>query len=116
TFFVVAGLSSLGLPGLAGFVAELLVFLGAWTSAHPWWVVPAVLGAFVTALYVLRAVRTIFLGPKPAAAVELRDARGVEWLSFAVLSGCLVLFGVWPRLLLAPLNVGVAEFLARIAR
>src|SRR5262245_30894595 len=62
TFFVIAGLSSLGLPGLAGFVAELLVFLGAWTSAHPWWLLPGVLGAFITALYVLRAVRTIFLG------------------------------------------------------
>jgi NADH-quinone oxidoreductase subunit M len=60
---VIAGLSSLGLPGLAGFVAEFLVFLGAWSSAHSWWLIPGVLGAFITALYVLRAVRTIFLGP-----------------------------------------------------
>jgi NADH-quinone oxidoreductase subunit M len=113
-FFVIAGLSSLGLPGLAGFVAEFLVFLGAWTSAHPFWVVPGVLGAFITALYVLRAVRTIFLGPAPAGHLELRDARGVEWLSFVILSGALVVLGVWPRVLLGPLNVGVAEFLARL--
>jgi NADH-quinone oxidoreductase subunit M len=113
-FFVIAGLSSLGLPGLAGFVAELLVFLGTWSSAHPWWLVPGVLGAFITALYVLRAVRTIFLGPEPTGAGELRDARGVEWASFVALSAALVALGVWPRLILAPLNAGVAEFLTRL--
>jgi NADH-quinone oxidoreductase subunit M len=113
-FFVIAGLSSLGLPGLAGFVAEFLVFLGAWSSAHPWWLVPGVLGALITALYVLRAVRTIFLGPAPEGHVELRDARGVEWASFVILSGALVVLGVWPRVILTPLNAGVAEFLTRL--
>jgi NADH-quinone oxidoreductase subunit M len=114
TFFVIAGLSSLGLPGLAGFVAEFLVFLGAWSSAHPWWLVPGVAGAFITALYVLRAVRTIFLGPAPATATELRDARGTEWLSFVILSGALVALGVWPRLILVTLNAGVSDLLARL--
>jgi NADH-quinone oxidoreductase subunit M len=113
-FFVIAGLSSLGLPGLAGFVAEFLVFLGAWGSAHPWWLIPGVFGAFITALYVLRAVRMIFLGPAPSGHAELRDARGVEWLSFVLLSGALVVLGVWPRLILQPLNAGVAEFLTRL--
>jgi NADH-quinone oxidoreductase subunit M len=113
-FFAIAGLSSLGLPGLAGFVAELLVFLGAWTSAHPWWLVPGVVGAFITALYVLRAVRTIFLGPAPAGHLELRDARGVEWASFVILSGTLVLLGVWPRLIMGSLNAGVLGLLARL--
>ena len=114
SFFVIAGLSSLGLPGLAGFVAEFLVFLGTWSSAHPWWLIPGVFGAFITALYVLRAVRTIFLGPAPTGHHELRDARGVEWLSFVILSGALVVLGVWPRLILSPLNAGVAEFLTRL--
>lgn len=114
-FFVIAGLSSLGLPGLAGFVAEFLVFLGAWNSAHPFWLIPGVLGAFITALYVLRAVRTIFLGPAPEGSAGLRDARGVEWLSFIVLSGALVVLGIWPRLILGPLNAGVAVLLTRLA-
>jgi NADH-quinone oxidoreductase subunit M len=114
-FFVIAGLSSLGLPGLAGFVAELLVFLGAWRAGQPLWLVAGVLGAFITALYVLRAVRTIFLGPAPAGSVDLRDARGVEWLSFVILSGSLVVLGVWPRFLLGPLNAGVAALLARLS-
>ena len=113
-FFVIAGLSSLGLPGLAGFVAELFVFLGAWSSAHPWWLLPGVLGALITALYVLRAVRTIFLGAEVPAPAALRDARGVEWLSLVILSGTLVVLGVWPRLLLTPLNAGIGGLLLRL--
>jgi len=116
TFFVVASLSSLGLPGLAGFVAEMLVFLGAWSSAHPWWLIPAVAGAFITALYVLRAVRTIFLGPPPGEHLALRDARGAEWGTCLVLTGSLVALGVWPRVLLTPIGAGVAELLARLGR
>jgi NADH-quinone oxidoreductase subunit M len=113
-FFVIAGLSSLGLPGLAGFVAEFLVFLGAWSSAHPWWVFPAVLGAFITAVYVLRAVNRIFLGPPNPEYPELPDAHRMEWVTLVVLGGLLILFGFYPRLLLDSIHVGVGEFLTRL--
>jgi NADH-quinone oxidoreductase subunit M len=112
-FFVIAGLSSLGLPGLAGFVAEFLVFLGTWTSDHPWWLLPALAGAFITALYVLRAVRMIFYGPKPSHEVHLVDLEGSEWWTPIVLATLLVVLGVWPRLMLDPIHVGVGEILAR---
>ncbi len=68
-FFTIAGLSSLGLPGTAGFVAEFLVFLGAWQSAHAWWAIPGILGAFITAVYVLRAVKMIFWGDRASGEV-----------------------------------------------
>ena len=113
-FFFIAGLSSLGLPGLAGFVSEFLVFLGAWSSAHSWWVFPAVIGAFITAIYVLRAVNRIFLGPPNKEFADLPDARGMEWVTLVVLTGLLILFGFYPRLLLDPIHVGVTEFLARL--
>ena len=61
--FTLGGLSSLGLPGLAGFVAEILTFLGAWQSASRWWLFPAVLGTLLTAIYVLRVAKRIFWGP-----------------------------------------------------
>ena len=112
-FFVLAGLSSLGLPGLAGFVAEFLVFLGAFRSAHPWWVFPAVAGALITAVYVLRAVNRIYLGPPKEKFAELPDAHGVEWVTLVVLGGLLVVFGLYPRLLLDSIEGGVAEFLGR---
>src|SRR5213079_3065415 len=80
TAFTIAGLSSLGLPATAGFVAELLTFVGAWNSAHPWWLFPGVIGAFLTAVYVLRVVRQIFWGPKSADPhfYDLPDAQGTE--------------------------------------
>jgi NADH-quinone oxidoreductase subunit M len=114
TFFVIAGLSSLGLPGLAGFVAEFLVFLGAWKSLHPWWLFPAVIGAFVTAVYILRAVTRIFLGPPNPNYPDLPDARGVEWVTPVVLAGLLIVLGLFPRLLLDSIQVGVGELLARL--
>src|SRR5213075_871976 len=63
TAFTVGGLSSIGLPGTSGFVAELLTFLGAWRSPHSWWLLPAVAGTFLTAIYVLRVIKQIFWGP-----------------------------------------------------
>lgn len=100
-FFTLACLSSLGLPGTAGFVAEMMVFLGAWRASHEVWALAGIFGAFVTAVYVLRASRTIFWGPGPSEKFEhLHDAHGTELAAPILLGTALILFGVWPRLLL----------------
>jgi NADH-quinone oxidoreductase subunit M len=114
-FFTLACLSSLGLPGTAGFVSEFLVFLGAWQSGHYFWAIPGVLGAFVTAIYVLKATRAIFWGPAPSESFhELSDARRTEWGALLLLGTGLVVLGVWPRLLLDPIDPGSVEHLARL--
>ena len=114
-FFVLAALSSLGLPGTAGFVAEIYVFVGAWGSAHPWWAIPGVLGAFLTALYVLRVVRDVFWGPGPRASFgHMSDAKGTEWPALWVLGACLVIFGVWPRLLTDFIDPTTTTHLGRV--
>jgi NADH-quinone oxidoreductase subunit M len=98
TAFTVGGLSSLGLPATAGFVAEFLTFLGAWASAHPWWLFPGLAGALLTSVYVLRVARQIFWGPPsddPRFA-HLHDAEGPEWAALGILVFVLVLFGVMP--------------------
>jgi NADH-quinone oxidoreductase subunit M len=100
-FFSIAGLSSLGLPGTAGFVAELLVFLGAWQSAHRWWAIPGIVGAFITAVYVLRAVRQIFWGPGPEEKFhDLSDARRTEWGALCILGTAIIVFGCYPSFVL----------------
>lgn len=114
TAFTVGGLSSLGLPATAGFVAELLTFMGAWRSDHPWWLVPAVAGTFLTAVYVLRVARQIFWGPPAATAEHLEDARGPEWVALVVLVGVIVIFGVAPGLALALVDTATVPLLARI--
>ncbi len=113
--FTVGGLSSLGLPGLAGFVAEILTFLGAWRSAHGWWLFPAVAGTFLTAVYVLRVAKQIFWGPlvEPGDA-HLTDAEGPEWMSLIVLSAVLILFGLVPALALGPVDPATVTLLARL--
>jgi NADH-quinone oxidoreductase subunit M len=114
-FFTLACLSSLGLPGTAGFVSEFVVFLGAWNSGHYVWTIAGVLGAFVTAIYVLRATRSIFWGPGPTDDFhELADARRTEWGSLVLLGAGLVVLGVWPRLVMDAIDIGSARYLPMV--
>ena len=76
-FFVLTGLTSLGLPGLSGFPAELAVFLGAYRE-YPVVTVICVTGIVITAFYVLRLVQRLFFGvPRMvhAAASAFGDAK-----------------------------------------
>jgi NADH-quinone oxidoreductase subunit M len=114
TAFTVGGLSSLGLPATAGFVAEILTFMGAWRSAHAWWLFPAVAGTFLTAVYVLRVARQIFWGPASPHFPHLVDARGPEWVALVVLVAVLVIFGMIPAIALAPVDTATVPLLARI--
>ena len=94
TAFTIGGLSSLGLPATAGFVAEILTFMGAWRSAHPWWLFPAVLGTFLTAVYVLRVTKQIFWGP-PSPHFHAPGGRARAGVGRALdPGGAIVLFGV----------------------
>jgi NADH-quinone oxidoreductase subunit M len=116
TAFTIGGLSSLGLPATAGFVAELLTFLGAWQSRYSWWLFPAVIGAFLTSIYVLRVTKQIFWGP-PAADPHfhgLPDARGPEWAALIILVFTLVLFGVAPGIAIDPVDTATVPLLTRL--
>lgn len=114
-FFTIAGLSSLGMPGFAGFVAEFLVFLGAWSTGNRLWAIAGIVGAWVTAVYVLRATRAIFWGEGPPERFHhLSDARGVEWVALVTLGFCILLFGSAPRLVLDAIDVGTTEHLQAV--
>ena len=114
TAFTIGSLSSFGLPATAGFVAELLTFMGAWRSAHSWWLLPAVAGTFLTAVYVLRVAKQIFWGPPSPHFGHLEDARGPEWVALVLLVVTLVVFGMVPGLALGPIDTATAPLLSRI--
>ena len=116
TAFAIGGFSSLGLPATAGFVAEFLTFVGAWASAHPWWLLPGVIGAFLTSIYVLRVVRQIFWGPKSPDPhfQNLPDAQGTEWVALILLVAILILFGVVPQMIVAPIDTATVPLLVRL--
>ncbi len=113
--FTLGALSSLGLPGLSGFVAELLTFLGAWQSASRWWLFPALAGTFLTAVYALRVARRIFWGPLVGeVAGTLSDAEGPEWVGLVFLSAVLLLFGLLPALALSRIGPATVSLLDRL--
>jgi len=99
TMLFIVGFCSLGLPGLSGFVAEMTVFVGSWERTGMFYRTATVLACIsivVTAVYILRAVGKVVMGPMPEAYVQTTDAAGYEkfvsvWLLLAIL-----LIGVFP--------------------
>ncbi|GIV18218.1 MAG: NADH dehydrogenase subunit M [Armatimonadota bacterium] len=113
--FVIGGLSSFGLPGTSGFVAEFLTFWGVWKS-YPWMTYIGVAGIVITATYVLRVVQKVFLGKRPEGYDDLPDARTTEWVALVVLGSILIITGIVPRLLTDFLNVGVYDYLKLLGK
>ena len=110
-FVLVAFFASLGLPGFNAFVSELLVFMGAFNAANsthsiPLWM--AVLGVFAVlfgAIYLLRTYRRMFFGKfNPIGSnnwsEKLTDLTVSEYILLVPLSILLLLFGIFPQLIL----------------
>jgi NADH-quinone oxidoreductase subunit M len=95
--FLFVALSSLGLPGLNGFVGEFLVLLGTFLR-YRWWVVPAAFGIVLAAIYLLWAYQRVFHGE---VALEenrrLPDMRLRETIMLAPLLALIVFIGVYPK-------------------
>ena len=111
-FFAIAGLASLGLPGLSGFVAELLVFLGLFKT-YPALGVLGIIGAGITAVYILRLLAKVFYGPLDERWKDQTDARPLESFSAVVLVGFLLLVGLFPFPFIRVIDSGVVDLLAR---
>lgn len=110
---LVAGMASLGLPGLSGFVSEFLAFLSLFSTMP---VITAIgcLGIILTAVYVLRGVLSITYGSAKQAAESYKDARFVEAVPMIMLVAFILLIGIYPAVLSEPLNAtigGLTELL-----
>ena len=112
SFFAVAGLASMGLPGLSGFVAEFLVFVGTFKTYLPLGVL-AVIGAAITAVYILRLLAKAFFGPISPEWEHLGDATRLEMGATGMLVVTLLFVGVWPMPLMDVINSGVTDLLVR---
>ena len=109
-FWMLAALANIGLPGLAGFVAEATVFYGSYTSplaaiaasegvVHGW-IIFAATGVILSAGYMLWLLKRLFYGPEmPKWVGHLTDARPQEVFVGAVLSICVIVLGIYPMLL-----------------
>jgi NADH-quinone oxidoreductase subunit M len=94
-FFGVAGLASLGLPGLSGFVAEFHIFVGT-VDAFPLFAALGVLSAAITAVYVLRLLGQVTLGPFNPKWDSLHDLSRWEIVAGLTLIAPIVAMGIWP--------------------
>lgn len=104
--FMIAGLASLGLPGLFNFIAEFSVFVGS-IQVYPVLAVISIFAVVITAIYILRVVQQIFFGPRNAKWDHLKDAKGVEMVPIVLLSAVLFIFGIFPNLIMNMISSGI---------
>lgn len=115
-FVAVAFFASLGLPGFSGFIAELMVFVGSFkSSAIPAWMpVVATTGLVLGAGYYLWTLQRMFFGKfwvKDKNWVSsLTDLNGREYLMLVPLVILILIFGIYPSLLLDLINSSVESF------
>jgi NADH-quinone oxidoreductase subunit M len=107
----IALFSSLGLPGLNGFVGEFLIFRGVFPLA---WVAATVsiLGLLVTAAVILTVIQKIFTGPVPEHCAGFPDLHHNERMALIPVIGLMILLGVLPQLIVDSLNPTVVNLLA----
>jgi NADH-quinone oxidoreductase subunit M len=107
----IALFSSLGLPGLNGFVSEFLIFRGvfplSWVSAAV-----SVLGLLITAAVILTVIQRVFTGPLPEQWKSFPDMTAGERVALAPALVLMAVLGLAPQLALGTINATVMHLLA----
>ena len=111
TIMLIVALSSMGLPGLNGFVGEFTILLGAWGAGQNgifyfggvWFAAIAALGVIMAAVYILYMFQKMFLGPQGEIVDEVQNhghgLRDLNWREIAIMVPILVLIfwiGLYP--------------------
>ncbi|HEY0709959.1 MAG TPA: NADH-quinone oxidoreductase subunit M [Polyangia bacterium] len=112
--FGLAFMASLGLPGLSGFIGEVMVFLGAF-PVHRGITLAAALSLVLTAAYHLTAIQKVHFGPfNPRWETTLtgRDVNGRELATLVPLALIVVFLGCYPAPLIDLISGGVADLVA----
>ena len=111
--FMVVMLSSIGVPGLNGFVGEFLVLIGSFSTAR-WWTVVAATGVILAALYLLWAYQRVFHGEPDEANAGFRELRLREGLVLLPFVALIVFCGVYPKPMLDRIEPSVNHLLERV--
>jgi NADH-quinone oxidoreductase subunit M len=117
---LVAFFASMGLPGFSGFIAEVMVFLGAFRSGtsngliHESFAIVATLGLVLGAAYYLWALQRMFFGPfnlkGDAAGILLTDLNNREYGMLIPLAIAALVFGIFPQPLISWINPFAQHF------
>lgn len=117
TVFMIAGLCSLGLPGLSGFVAEMSVFVGSWENPNVYSRILTVISSasiVVTAVYILRASGKVIMGPINDEHVSLPDATWYEKSAAILLIASILVIGMSPFLINQIIQPSVDQLMTQI--
>ena len=112
-FFMVVMLSSIGLPGLNGFVGEFLILIGSFETAR-WWVVVATLGVILAALYLLWAYQRVFHGEPSEANKTFPEITRREGLLLGVFVAAIVFTGIYPKPMLNRIEPSVNKLIEHV--
>jgi len=104
----IALFSSLGLPGLNGFVGEFLIFRGAFPLVT-WATALSALGLLLTAVFILTIVERVFHGPVNQAWSGMADLTLRERLMLLPALVLMFVLGIWPQLVLGVINSTVVQ-------
>jgi NADH-quinone oxidoreductase subunit M len=111
--FLIAGLATLSLPGLAPFISEFLVLIGTFTR-YPAMAVFAVTALVLSAIYILWAYQRMMTGPVKEGNERLRDLLPRELIVVAPLIALLLVLGIYPKPALDVINPAVDHTLRTI--
>jgi NADH-quinone oxidoreductase subunit M len=115
SYFIVAAFAGMGVPGLANFWGELMVFIAAF-KVYPVRGVVAVLALVVTALFMLRVVQRTFYGPENEKYAELQDVSFQLGIPRMILVSVLVIFGFFPSILFDMIQTASIPFINGLPR
>src|SRR5262249_7174310 len=104
--FLIAGLATLSLPGLAPFISEFLVLIGTYTR-YPLAAAIASVGLVLSAIYVLWTYQRLMTGSIREGNERIRDLVGRERAVVAPLIALLIVLGVYPKPALDVINPAV---------
>jgi len=111
--FMVVMLSSIGVPGLNGFVGEYLILIGAFLSAR-WWVVVAATGVILAALYLLWAYQRVFHGEPDESNSTFAELKLKEAALLLPFIGVIVFTGIYPKPILERIEPSVDRLIAHV--
>jgi NADH-quinone oxidoreductase subunit M len=112
--FMVVMLSSIGVPGLNGFVGEFLVLIGSFATAR-WWVVIAATGVILAALYLLWAYQRVFHGEPDEENATFRELRWGEAMVILPFIAAIFFAGLYPKPMLDRIEPAVDALVERVA-